>query len=152
MSLQTALFSNSVEPEANAAVADFASSRIWGEPGRFDRYCTLGIFSNQTLEAAIVYHNYDPRAGIVEISAGALSRRWLNRAILRELFSVAFDRLGCQSVFTRVAEDRADLRRMWKAIGASEYVIPRLRGRNAPAEVVLVLTEEAWLSSPHMRN
>ena len=110
------------------------------------------MFQNQAIEAAIVYHNYDPHAGIVEISAGALSRRWLNRSVLREMFAVAFDRLGCQSVFTRVAEDRSDLRRMWKAIGSTEHVIPRLRGRNAPAEVVLVLTEEAWKASPYMRH
>ena len=152
MTLQTALFSNSVEPEANAAVADFASSRIWGEPGRFDRYCTLGIFSNQTLEAAIVYHNYDPRAGIVEMSAGALSKRWLSREVLREMYGIAFDSLGCQAVIARHAENRSDLRRMWKAVGAQEYVIPRLRGRDAPAEVVSVLTEEAWKASPYMRH
>ncbi|WP_030538368.1 hypothetical protein [Sphingobium sp. DC-2] len=152
MTLQTALFSNSVEPEANAAVADFASSRIWGEPGRFDRYCTLGVFQNEGLIAGVVYHNYDPQAGVVEMSAGAVSKRWLARPVLREMYSIAFDQLGCQAVIARHAEDRCDLRRMWKAVGAVEYVIPRLRGRNAPAEVVSILTEEAWKASPYMRH
>lgn len=152
MSTQTALFTESFEPQANDAVANFASGIIWGEAGRFDRYCTLGIFRDHNLIAGVVYHNYDPRAGVVEMSAGALSRRWLSRPVLREMYAVAFDQLGCQSVFARHAEDRDDLRRMWKAVGAVEYVIPRLRGRDAPAEVVSVLTEEAWKSSPYMRH
>lgn len=152
MPLQTALFTNSHEPQANDAVARFASQQIWGAPDRFDRFCTLGVFAESGLIAAIVYHNYDPNAGVVEMSAGALSRRWLNRAVLREMYGIAFDSLGCQAVIARHAEDRADLRRMWKAVGAQEYVIPRLRGRDAPSEVVSVLTEEAWKASPYMRH
>lgn len=150
--IQTALFSDSFEPQANAVVADFTSGLIWGEAGQFERYCTLGVFHDSSLVAGVIYHNYDERAGIVEMSAASHSRRWLNRAVLREMFGVAFDKLGCQAVIARHAEDRHHLRRMWKAVGAVEYVIPRLRGRNAPAEVVSVLTEEAWKSSPYMRH
>lgn len=136
----------------NAAVGNFASRAIWGEDERFALFCSMGIFDNNELVAAVIYHNYDPDNGVVEVSAGSVSKRWMNRSVLRQFLCFPFEKLACQAVVARHDETRADLRRMWVSVGAVEHIIPRVRGRNAPAEVVSVLTDDAWYASPHMRH
>jgi hypothetical protein len=80
--------------------------------------------------------------GLWHLSSGAsVNRRWLTRDRLRAIFGYPFDDLGCQMVFARHAENGP--RRLWRHLGASEHIIPRLRGRGA-AEVIATLTEEAW--------
>jgi hypothetical protein len=148
--LQHYFFTNTHQPEVNAAVADFVSMKIWGEPGRFERYCTMGVFDGDNrLIAGVVYHNWQPDAAVIEISAGSDNRRWLTRPVLRAMFDMPFDLLRCQAVIARHSENRKHLRRMWTAVGGFEHVVPRLRGKYEPAEVLTVLTDDAWFASPH---
>lgn len=142
-------FSYSHDPAQNEAVSDFVSERIWGEPGRFGPHCTMGVFDDGELVAGVVYHNFMDGEGVIEVSAGADTSRWLTRPILKTFLTMPFEQLGCQAIMARHSEDRHDLRRMWRAVGATEYVIPRLRGKGAPAEVVSVLADDAWFASPH---
>ncbi|MDX5370191.1 MAG: hypothetical protein LPL29_12535, partial [Alphaproteobacteria bacterium] len=45
-------------------------------------------------------------------------------------------------------QDRENhIRRMWKALGADEYVIPRLRGRDRDGYITTI-TKEQWAASP----
>lgn len=152
MALHTAIFSNSHKPDANASLGDFASMAIWGELGRFDRFCSIGVSNGTEIIAAIIYHNYDPDNGVVEMSAGSTSPRWMNRRVLAEILDFPFDKLACQCIVARHDETAAHLRRMWGEVGAVEHIIPRVRGRGKPAEVVSVLTQEAWLSSKFKRH
>src|SRR3546814_13585698 len=112
----------------------------------------MGIFDGSLLVAGIIYHNYDKQHGVIEVSAGSSSKRWMTKDILRQFLSMPFTLLGCQTIVARHAEDRRALRRMWCSVGAVEYLIPRLRGRYGPCEVVSVLTDDAWLSYPFMRE
>lgn len=146
--METAFFSESHLPEVNDAVADFVSRRIWGRSGEFGPRCTMAVADAGQLIAGVVYHNYYPEQGTIEVSAAAATKRWLTREVLRRFISMPFDVLGCQALIARHAEDRTDLRRMWCRVGAVEYVIPRLRGKDQPAEVVSVLTDDAWAASP----
>lgn len=140
-------FSKSRLPEVNDAVADFVSRCIWGVSGEFGPRCTMGVFKGQELIGAIVYHNYQPREGTVEMSSGSISRSWMNKATVDAAFGMPFRNLNCQAVVARHSEAATHLRRIWTRIGAVEYIIPRLRGRHNPPEVVSVLSDDAWKKS-----
>lgn len=150
--MRAEFYSESHFPHLNQAVADFVSRRIWGRAGCFEKFSTMGVYGSDDFLGGIVYHNYDPDAGVCEISGGSSTKKWLNADIVRAFVSMPFDLLGCQSVVARHPETRKDLRRVWASFGAVEYVIPRLRGRDKPAECVAVLTQEAWLESKFMQN
>lgn len=140
-------FTDSHHPEVNDAVAAFVATRIWGHPESFGPHSSLAVFNETGLVAGIVYHNWHPATGVMELSAGSASHRWLNRDIVRAAFAFPFDVMGCQAVTGRHSEKARHIRRIWKALGADEYIIPRLRGRDEPAEVIAVLTREAWEAS-----
>ena len=49
----------------------------------------------------------------------------------------------CRMVVARIAETNTRARRIWRSLGADEYVIPRLRSAHE-AEVIYTLTREQW--------
>jgi len=95
------------------------------------------------LEASIIFHNYSPERGVIEISAASISRHWGTRARLMAIFEYPFGQLGCQMVVARTSERNAGPLRIWRALGADAYRIPRLRGRDE-AEIITTLTAEQW--------
>jgi RimJ/RimL family protein N-acetyltransferase len=133
-------------PSTNDAIGDFVSTEIWGEPGRITNYCSIGILDGDRLVAGVLYHNHYPDAGVIELTAASTTKRWLTRPVLKAMFSLPFDRFGCQLVVLRVAAENVPMRRMAKAYGFNEYVIPRLRGRGL-AEIILTLTDDDWRRS-----
>lgn len=150
MVLQTQIFSNSHFPDVNAAMGDFASWAIFGEAGRFDKFCTMAVTDRAEVIAAIVYHNYEPDFGTVEMSAGASTRRWMSKAVLSDILDFPFDKLDCRCIVARHDEDATHLRRMWASVGAEEHIIPHVRA--GKGEAVSVLTHEAWLASKFKRH
>lgn len=121
------------------------------EPRGFGLCQALGFLDAAgALEAGVVYHNYDPRAGVIEISAAARNHSWGTRSRLRAIYGYPFDTAGCQMVFARTSERNLIPLRIWRALGADEYRIPRFRG---PDEAVIVstLTIEQWRSSRFAR-
>lgn len=147
--MQFGFYSNKHLPAVNQAVGDFVSRLIFGEEGQFEKFCTIAVADDNQLVAGVVYHNYQPDSGVVEVSCASLHRKWMSRDLIREAMSLPFDLLGCQSIFARHSEANKPARRFWERLGADEYVIPRLRGRDEPAECVAVLTQEAWRDSPY---
>jgi RimJ/RimL family protein N-acetyltransferase len=121
-------------------VAAFVAGQLGFERG-FDAYTALGF--GEPLVAGVIYHNWNPEAGVIELSAASSGRDWLTRERLRQVFGYPFDQLECQMCVARISEGNARARRIWKAIGASEYIIPRLRGPRE-AEVIAILTVETW--------
>lgn len=102
----------------------------------FERHQTAGIFTAEgRLAAGVVFSNYDPTSGVIEMSAAALDKRWLLRSIVRELFAYAFN--VARMVVVRTRERNAVMRRVMNRLGASEYSIPELF---RPGEALLVYT------------
>lgn len=133
------------------AVAAFVASLIPECSRGFGNCTAIGVLDGEKLVAGLVYHNWNPDSGVIEMSCAAVTSRWLTRPVLRAIYDYPFNQVGCQLAVARVAEDATHLRRMWKAIGADEYIIPRLRGRTA-SEAILTLTAEAWANSKFMRG
>ncbi|WP_325347066.1 GNAT family protein [Xylophilus sp.] len=133
-------------PEINEGIASFVASHIPGCERGFTNFTTMGVVEGDRLIAGVVFHNWNPESAVIELSAAALSKRWLNRSVLTSLFSYPFDQLACQMVILRVAEQNKSMCRIAQAYGFTPYRIPRLRGRDE-AEIVFTLTDDAWRSS-----
>lgn len=104
------------------------------------------IDGQNRIAAVLIFHNWHPEAGVIEVSAVANNPKWAQRSVLKEAFGYIFDTLECQLVVQRCAEENKRVRRLWRAFGADEYVIPRLRGRDT-AEAIATLTDDAWRAS-----
>lgn len=145
------VWGGSSNPEVRDAVVRFVARQIKGAERGFGNCATMGVIDGKTLIAGMVFHNFNPECGTIELSGAATSRRWLTRAVFNAMFGYAFDQCGCQMLVARHSEHNTRLRRMWSAVGASEYLIPRLRGRDE-AEAVATYTAEAWREGKTMRG
>ena len=132
------------QPEAVAAAV---SRLLWGDDRGFGPCKAIAFCApDGTFEAGIVYHNWQPDNGVIEISAASVNRKWLNRDKLQEVFRYPFGQLGCRMVVARIGEHNARARRIWRAFGATETIIPELRNP-AEGECVYTLTAPQWAQS-----
>jgi RimJ/RimL family protein N-acetyltransferase len=114
------------------------------ERGLPEASTAIGVIDGDgVLCGGIVYHDYDPEAGVIEMSSAATNKRWLTRATLYGLFSYPFDGLGCQMVAARHSANDKALARIFRAYGFHQVVIPRLFGRTEDG-IVSTLTDDAW--------
>lgn len=125
----------------DARVAEWVGEHIPGCNGDFGNCRALGVIKNDRLVGGVVYHNYNPQAEIIELSCAAIDRRWLTRETVRVIFNYPFD--FCQMIVARTAPDNTPVRNIYRRLGADEYEIPRLRGREE-SEIIITLTQEAW--------
>lgn len=139
-------------PEINRAVASFVASHIPGCERGWENFTTLGLVdSADRLVAGVVFHNYAPEAGVIELSSASTSRRWLMRPMLKAMFGYPFDQIGCQMVVLRVSERNAVMIEIAERFGFAAHRIPRLRGRDE-AEILFTLTDDEWRAHPVNRR
>ncbi len=126
------------------AICNYVSLKIWGEPRQLPLSTAMSVMDdNGRLLAAMVYYDYDEKAGVIQVSGAAETPRWLTRPILREMFSFPFDQLKCQAVVMRVDPDDKRLGRMLPAYGFEKNTLKRLRGRDRD-ECLYVLYDDVW--------
>lgn len=130
-------------PQENEVVGDFVSSLIWGEPGRVEKFCSMGVFDGPDLVAGTLYHNWQPSEGVIELTSASTTPRWLQRPIIKAMFSLPFDRLDVRLTVLRVSEKNRVMRSIARRFGFSETIIPRLRGPDE-AECVYTLSAQEW--------
>jgi hypothetical protein len=140
--VRTVLSSEFVTPHINTSFWLWASKQIFGDYKGFGPCCTMGVFDGDSLAAVVVFHNYHKREGVVELSTASTTKRWLTRAVLAEMFKIAFDGLDCQLVVIRIPET-SHMRPMLKSYGFNCYEIPNLRGRGQ-SEFVHTLSDTDW--------
>ena len=103
--------------------------------------------ANGQLIAGIVYFNYNPEAGTIEMSAEALPRQsWLTLPTLAVMFWYPFVHCGCQMLMTRTSARSLHVQRMLGAMNFSLIRIPRAGGRDEDG-ILGLLTYEDWLAS-----
>lgn len=142
----TLVWGGSRAQEINAALAGFVAVRIGAERG-FGPCATLGLIENDALVAAVVFHNWHPEEGVIEMSSASDSKRWLMRPMINAMFNFCFDECGCQLVVLRVSERNAGMVAIARRFGFSETRIERLRGRDE-AEMIFTMTDDAWSAHP----
>jgi|SRR5262252_5859910 len=134
------------------AVAKFVADRIphnhgWG----FGPVKTIGVLDEDgRLIAGIVYGNWNPEAGVIEIAAAATSPRWLTRRTIELMYGYPFAQLGCQMVVQRTPAGNERLLRQLAVAGYNFVLVPRLFGRDRDC-VICTLTCEVWRASKFIR-
>lgn len=111
----------------------------------------FGTYEGDTLLGGVVFHNYYPDAGVMEMSAAATDPRWLTRKMIRAMFGYIFDVIGCQMAVLRVSANNSVMLNIGKRFGFQSILIPRLRGRNED-EVILTYTDDQWRESRFNRS
>lgn len=142
---------------ADEAVAGWVAAHIPGCERGFERPRSLGVLDSAgNLVGGIVYHNWNPERGIIEMSGAATDKRWLTRSVIRAAFTYPFAGAGCQTVYMLVSERNqtwngrgliSGLRRF----GFAMQRIPRLFGRDEDG-LFFTLTDDAWNGSPYARQ
>jgi hypothetical protein len=113
---------------------------------------TIGILDGGDLIAGIVYHNWEPEAAIIEISAAALpGEPWLSRETLRHMFQYPFHGCNCQMVVQRIPADDERQQFMMARFGYDLIKVPRMYGRDRDG-VLALLTVEAWANNKFNRR
>lgn len=97
----------------------------------------------------VVYHDWNPDAGTIQMSAAG-GDGWLTRPVLQAMHEYPFS-IGCQMIVLQTAVDNRTMRRIGKAYGYRETIIPRLMGRAADASI-LTLTDDDWRASRFYRG
>lgn len=147
-----------MKPMINVYMRDL--SLRWVEAGLFPNGETfadpnaqvIGIHNKAgELIAGMVYHNYCEASQSIEMSCHSTTRNWANKRTLDLLFRYPFVQIGCRIVVARHSEHHDRARRIWKALGAQEYIIPELRAEGE-AEVIAVLRRETWNHSKFKRR
>jgi RimJ/RimL family protein N-acetyltransferase len=108
--------------------------------------------SDNELIAGIVYFNFNPEAGTIDMSVEALPKqRWLTPSTLAIMFQYPFLHCGCQMVMTRTEARNEHVLRMLAAMNFKLILIPRSGGRTEDG-VIALLTYEDWLESKFCRR
>jgi len=104
----------------------------------------IGIIDEEgKLIAGLVYHNFDPEAGIIEVSGASTTARWLTRGTIARFYQYPFLQCNCQMLIQRTPADNTRLLRQLAAYDYTFIKIPRLFGRDRDG-VVCCLTYEDW--------
>ena len=135
----------------SAAVANWVAQHIPGCEAGFHKPVAIGVIEDERLIGGTVFHNWNPAAGVIEMSSAGSSPRWLHPKMLRAIFAYPFEQIGCQMVVLRVSERNARMVRIAERFGFSGHLIPRLRGRDE-AEWVFTLTDDDWRKHPFTRS
>lgn len=133
-------------------LATLIAGKIWPgkDAGFVGEYQCIAVTKGDQLAAGVIFNNYDPDAGVIEISCAAWIKGWLTRPVLKVMYGYPFIDCHCQAVVQRVPDEHTGLLRMLKAFGAERYRIPRLRGRDK-AENIHVTTRETWETNKFAR-
>lgn len=137
--------------ETGHHVVRFVECGLWGLDRHFENAVGIGFSKRGKVVAGVAFHNWDPDSGVIEMSAYSLRRDWLNRAYLKTLFSYAFKQAQCRVVVARFSENNKRVERIWRAFGSQLVALPEVRGPGE-AEMVAILTREAWNNSKFMRQ
>jgi hypothetical protein len=107
----------------------------------------IGVIDGDRLIAGFVFHNFEPEAGVIEISGAALpGSNWCTRRTLAVIYRYPFLQLECQMIVQRVLEENESLLWILSRYNYSFVKVPRLFGRNSNG-VICCLTREAWASN-----
>ena len=132
----------------NDLVAGFVAKHIpHCERGFGDKIMSLGMLSNERMVAGVVYHNYNPERGTIELSGAAAGERVYPRTAIRLMHCYPFVDAKCQMIIMQIAADNARLLRQLKALGYKRVTVERLFGRDRDG-VVATLTDDAWKANP----
>lgn len=126
-------------------LADWVAARTPGIGG-FGPCSGIGVEHQGELVAGVIYNNWHPEGGVIEMSAAATDRRWMTRPVIARIFGYPFDELKCGVMTAKTRIENEHIRRIGGVIGAVEHRIPDMWGLGKTG-AFFVLTEPAWRAS-----
>ena len=129
-------------------LTQWCAERIWPHGGKRDlgKCVAMGIIKGDILIAVVVFQNWTPDAGVIEMSAAADDPAWLSKRVLRSIYGYIFDTCKCQMVIQRHSVNNDRMNSISRRVGYDEIRLPRMRGRDED-EFLFTLTEEKWRES-----
>lgn len=130
----------------DAAVAEWVAARIphVGAAG-FGPCVAVGIARGDAMAAGVVWHDWQPESGTIQMSGAAETPRWASRGILREIGRYPFGQLGARKVWATTPHTNERAIRFMLGIGfrregvLSEQYAPKVHA------VIFGMKRGAWL-------
>src|SRR5215467_4856004 len=134
-------------------VSAFVAHMIPSMHGRgFGECKTIGVVRDDgEMIAGIVYHNWNPQAGVIEMSAAAIpGSRWFTRRTADVMYEYPFVQLDCQMIMQLTPADDERLLGQLARGGYMFVLVPRLLGRDQDG-VLCLFTREMWIDNKILR-
>jgi len=135
-------------------VANFVASLIPECRARgFGKCRAMGVVDgNGNLLGGVVYRNWCPEVGTIELSAAALPHtNWLSRRVLQQIYDYPFYQCGCHMVIQTTMADNEPALIVKAKIGFTFYKIRHLGGPDRDG-VLATLTKDQWEASKFNAN
>jgi len=131
----------------DAEIVRFIGQFIPTSTTNLGRCKTIGVIDGDgVLVAGLIYYDYKPAAGTIELGAASSTPRWLNRTTYRRMFEYPFIECGCQMVTVHASAEKEALLTLLARMNFSLTYVPRLCGRSEDG-VLCTLTDDQWLDS-----
>jgi hypothetical protein len=119
----------------------------------FGKCKAIGVINEEGhLLGGLVYRNWCPEVGTIEISGAALpGTNWLSRRTIQIMYDYPFYQVGCQMVIKTTMADNMIVLRIMHAVGFDLHLVKRLGGRDKDG-VLGTLTVEQWEASRYNMN
>jgi RimJ/RimL family protein N-acetyltransferase len=137
------IYGNETTPEINRFLSDYVGAHVFGRLNDFGPCGSLGICQDKTIIAGVIFHNWTPDYGVIEISMAAESPAWFSRRSCREILGICFNQHHCQQVVARVAVENDALIRILDFLKFTRLRLPNMRGKGKD-EYLLMLTADEW--------
>jgi RimJ/RimL family protein N-acetyltransferase len=130
-------------PEMNTNLMNYVGYRLHGRPHDFGPCGTLGVCQGERLLGVVVFHEWLPQFGIIEISAAADDPRWLCKRTIREVMGICFSGHRCQQIVSRMAADNHRAIKIFDYLEFQKIRLPNLKGKGKD-EFVMLFTDDQW--------
>jgi len=125
------------------AISTFVA-KLQGEETGYRNCKALGVVDeHDRFLGGVVFYNWNPGTGIIEMTASALSPAWLSRRTLNRIGDFVFRECSCQMLLVHVRKSDEHVLRLLAAVGFAFTLVPRLFGRDLDG-VICTLTDDDW--------
>jgi RimJ/RimL family protein N-acetyltransferase len=128
---------------ADEAVGAWVKARLPNMPRLPVPFVAIGVVDGAQLVAGVLFHNYIPEFGSIEVSIAADTPRWLSRNRVSLILGYPFRQLGCGRVSAAIMASNSRSIRLCMGLGFKREGLVR-RGFGRDDAVILGLLREEW--------
>lgn len=102
----------------NDRITEWVAERIPAAAGiGFGPSHSIGVVIEGRVASGVVFHDWQPRQGTIQLSIAAENPRWASRANIRAILSYPFDQIGAIKVWAVIPHTNERVVRFAKALG-----------------------------------
>ena len=125
--------------------SDWVAEQIEGCERGFAACRALAVMDRDgKICAGVVFHDWNPERGVIELSVAATNRRWLTKPVANEAMAYAFS-IARMAVAT-ISEKNKPARHLWRGLGGTEHLIPDMWAPGVACSLT-TLTQDQWQAS-----